>query len=744
MLEFRGNPKTTIQKPIRQEDLPQGLPQTKVTLLHSSFLKLLICLFLVLVTLIAYFEVQNNEFINLDDDLYVTDNPYVSKGLNLKGILWAFTSIYRGHWHPITWLSHMIDYNFYGRNPGGHHITNLLFHITNTLLLFLLLSRLTVTPWRSGFVAALFALHPLHVESVAWVAERKDVLSAFFWMLAMWGYVYYVQKPKLNRYLWITLCFILALMSKPMAVTLPFVLILLDYWPLGRLRFGEKDTILNPSFSNSMNIVHRKVPFIRLLWEKIPLLFLSAVMSLFTILAHQRSGALSSLDKLPLEIRIGNAFISYVKYISKMIWPDRLAVLYPHPITLPLWEVVGATLLLMIITTLVILAGRKHNYYIMGWFWYLGTLLPVIGLVQAGIQAMADRFMYIPIIGLFIMVVYGISDFLKEWRYRKLVLITSGGILLLILMIATMSQILLWRNSITLFSHTLQVTENNYLIHNNLGVTLKRQGRDQEASVHYRKALEINPRYSDAHYNLAAHLVREGKDQEAIGHFYEALKFKANKVEVYNDLGVTLTKQGRFREAATHFAEAIQINPNYAKSYLNWGILLIKQGKNEEAIPYFNKALQINPKDAKIHNNLGVALAATGNSKEAIAHYNQALRIDPNSADAHYNLGSLLTFQGKNQEALFHYYEVLRINPYDVQVHYKLANILIRQGKNQEAVIHLTEAIRIIPNYGEAHLALGMIYLVMRKKDLALDQYKILKTINNNMAKTLYKEISKH
>jgi len=721
-----------------------NLPRTKGLFSNPVVLKLLICLFLALVTLTAYWQVRNNEFINLDDDLYVTDNPYVCKGLTAKGIIWAFTSIHKGHWHPMTWISHMVDYSLYGLNPNGHHIANLLFHIANTLLLFLLLYRMTNLPWRSGFVAALFALHPLHVESVAWVAERKEVLSAFFWILAMWTYVYYVEKPKVNRYLLVASCFLLALMSKPMAVTFPFALLLLDYWPLGRLRFGKTDNGLNPTTLGSGNVCHRKVSVLGLVLEKVPLFLISAVLSLFTIFAHWGSGAISSLDKLPLEIRIENAFVSYVKYIAKMIWPDRLAVLYPHPITLPLWEVVGATLLLMIITTLVILAGRKRNYYIMGWFWYLGTLLPVIGLVQAGIQAMADRFMYIPIIGLFIMVVYGISDFLMGWRYGKVVLATSGGVLLLILMVATMSQVQLWRTSVMLFSHTLRVTDDNYLIHNNLGVTLAKQGKDQEAAIHYRKALEINPRYTDAHYNLAALLVRQRKAQEAIDHFNEALKIKPNRVDVHNDLGVILAKQGKIQEAAIHFAEAIQINPNYARSYFNWGILLIQQGKNEEAIPYFNKALQINPNDPTIHNNLGAALAGVGRPEEAIAHYNQALQINPDYVDAHLNLGSLLTFQRKDQEAVPHYYEALRINPSDARAHYELGAILVRQEKKREAIFHLTEAVRIIPNYGEAHLTLGMLYLAMGKKDLALAQYRILKTINNNMAKTLYQKISKH
>jgi tetratricopeptide (TPR) repeat protein len=718
------------------------MSQTKILLPNSYLLQLFICLFLTSITLAAYWQVRHNEFINLDDDLYVTDNSYVCKGLTAEGIVWAFTSIHKGHWHPITWISHMLDYNLYGLNPSGHHMTNLLFHLANTVLLFLLLRQMTASFWRSGFVAALFALHPLHVESVAWVAERKDVLSAFFWILAMWAYLYYVEKPKINRYLLVVSCFLLSLMSKPMAVTLPFVLILLDLWPLGRLRLGRKGNGLNPSSSYSMNAVPRNLPFVHLVREKIPLFFLAAALSLFTILAHWGSGAVSSLDKLPLEIRIGNALVSYVKYIEKMLWPDRLAVLYPHPIVLPLWEVLGAALSLVIISVVLTLIGRKHPYYIFGWLWYLGTLLPVIGLVQAGPQAMADRFTYIPMIGLFIIVIFAISDSLKGWRYNKLAFVASGTLLFLVLIISTILQVQIWRNSVTLFSHTLRVTDNNSIIHNNLGVTLARQGKDQEAVVHYRKALETNPFYADAHDNLGALLARQGKDQEAIVHFMETLRIKPDRVEAHNNLGVILARQGKVQEAIAHFAKAVSLNPDYAEAHFNLGSLLVQQGRNKEAVLYFEEACRIKPKKDKIHNSLAAALAAIGRTEEAITHYNQALQINPGNTDAHYNLGSLLTLQGKDQEAVPHYYEVLRINPSDAQSHYELANILFRQKKNQEAAAHLAEAIRITPNYGEAHLTLGMVYLAMGKKDLAFAQYKILKKINKNLAVALYQKIT--
>lgn len=721
MPEFKAHQKTFSQKPIHQGNPPQ-----------IKTLKLLIGLLLVLATLVAYWQVGNNEFINLDDDLYVTDNPHVKEGLTLRGVLWAFTTMHAGHWHPMTWLSHLLVYDLYALNPSGHHMVNLLFHVANTLLLFFLFQRMTGAPWPSGFVAALFALHPLHVESVAWVAERKDVLCAFFWILTMWAYVLYVERPKLNRYLLVVLCFILALLSKPMAVTLPFVLLLLDDWPLGRLQLEKSE-----------NSDHRRVTISRLILEKTPLFFITAVLSLLTILAQSKGGAVTAIGKLPFEIRIGNALVSYVRYISKMIWPDGLAVLYPHPIILPLWEIVGATLLLAMITALVIRVGRKHSYYRVGWLWYLGTLVPVIGLVQVGIQAMADRFTYIPLIGLFMMIAYGVPDILVGWRYRRIALMTSVSLILLILMITTLSQVKLWQNSVRLFNHTLKVTVNNPLIHNNLGVALARQGKDQEAMVHYRKALEIIPNYADVYVNLGILLSRQGRDQEALAHFIQALQFNPDNIEAHNNLGVILSKEGKTQDAIAHFTKALRINPNYAEAYSNLGISLLHQGRIQEAIDHLNQALRINPKDAKVHQNLGIALTSQGKIEEAIVHLTQALQINPNNADAHYSLASLLSRQGKDPEALGHYTEALRMNPRDAQAHYELGVILFRQGKNQEAIDHLAEAVRIIPNYGEAHLTLGMIYLGMGKKDLALAEYKILKTINTHLANTLYQNISK-
>jgi len=375
-------------KVVTQKGKEKGKPsQTQGWSFHNHGLKLLISLFLILTTLVAFEQVRNHAFLNLDDNIYVTENRQVQSGLTFKSLAWAFTAMHAGLWHPLTWLSHMLDCELYGLNPGGHHLTNLLFHIVNTLLLFLVFKRMTGRLWMSGFIAALFALHPLHVESVAWVAERKDVLSTFFWMLTMWAYMRYVEGPGLNRYLLVLLSFTLGLLSKPMLVTLPFVLLLLDYWPLGRFQFGQLSGNSKLSTSKLISSSDQRSVALRLVLEKAPFFLLSALSSILTIFAAQRAGAVASLEYHPFESRFANALVSYVSYIEKMIWPHHLAVFYPYPEAFPIWKVAGAGLLLVFVSFLVILAARKRPYLVVGWFWYLGTLVPVIGLMQAGSQA---------------------------------------------------------------------------------------------------------------------------------------------------------------------------------------------------------------------------------------------------------------------------------------------------------------------------------------------------------------------
>ena len=516
------------------------MPMTINTAHKKTFFKIrldfLVCLFLVITTLVVYWQVKNHEFIGFDDVTYVTKNPHLQAGLSLEGITWAFTSERAGNWHPLTWLSHMLDIQVYGMAPGRHHLTNVLFHIMNTLLLFLVFRRMTGALWQSAFVAALFALHPLHVESVAWIAERKDVLSTFFWMLTMGAYVWYVERQGFLRYLPVLLFFILGLLAKPMLVTLPFVLLLLDYWPLSRFQFGHQ---------NGNIVIQQKSVVIRLICEKIPLFALAAASCIVTLFAQQSGGAICSFSAFPINIRIANALVSYVGYIVKMLWPHQLAVLYPHPGMLPWIQVIGACLLLVFISILAVMTLKRRPWLIVGWVWYIVTLVPVIGLVQVGSQAMADRYTYVPLIGIFIMIAWGIPELLSGWRNRKIGLSTMAVACLLVLMATTWFQVRYWANSVTLFERALAVTENNYVLHSNLGVTLFSKGRVDEAIGHFHNAMRINPRFAEVHNNLGIILIRKGKLEEAVAHFREALRIKPGYVDVQNNLEKALVLQGK-------------------------------------------------------------------------------------------------------------------------------------------------------------------------------------------------------
>ncbi|MGD8313734.1 MAG: tetratricopeptide repeat protein, partial [Syntrophobacterales bacterium] len=597
--------------------------------MQTNRLPRLVYLVLIFVTLVVFHQLPSHDFINLDDDILVYENPHVHAGLNKEGIAWAFTTFEAYNYHPLTWLSHMLDCELFGLRPGMHHLTNLLFHLMNTALLLFVLRRMTGALWRSGFVAALFALHPLHVESVAWVAERKDLLSAFFWFLSIWAYARYTERPGLNRYLPVLLFFSLGLLAKPMVVTLPFVLLLLDFWPLGRTQFHQAGTDNRP--------LQQKVSVFRLVWEKIPLFALAAISIVVTFAAQQQGGALKSLEAFPLTTRIANALISYLSYIGKMIWPHNLAVYYPHSGSIPVWQAAGAGLTLICVTVLVIWTARKRPYLAVGWLWYLGTLVPVIGLVQVGSQAMADRYTYLPLVGLFIALAWGVPCLFAGWRHRQSMLAILATIVLVSFTVCTWLQLRHWQNSITLFQHTLQVTTNNHFAHNNLGVALAQDGRLNEAISHYSEALRLKPGAFEVHNNLANALAAQGSVDEAIQHYFEALRLEPDYDKAHNNLGNVLAGTGRGEEAIIHYSEAIKINPDYAGAHYNLANALAAQGSVDEAIQHYFEALRILPDWAGAHNNLGVSLEKSGKLKEAIAHYHEALRIRPDYAKARNN-----------------------------------------------------------------------------------------------------------
>ena len=534
----------------------------------------------------------------------------------------------------------MLDCQLFGLRPGLHHLTSLLFHLANCVLLFLILRKMTGALWRSAFVAALFAIHPLHVESVAWVAERKDVLSAFFWFLTIWAYARYAEQPGLRRYLLVLLFFGLGLMSKPMVVTLPFVLLLLDYWPLGRLQWQNVRTVSEFDIPGAS--------LFRLIWEKIPLFALTAATIIATVVVQEKVGALKSLEAFPLQTRIANALVSYISYMAKMIWPHKLAVYYPHPGTIPVWQVAGSGLLLLCVSVLVIKAAKNRPYLAVGWLWYLGTLVPVIGLVQVGSQAMADRYTYLSLVGLFIMIAWGLPGLLAGWHHRRNAFAIASAILLLGCVVGTWWQVGHWQNSTTLFQHTVKVTSDNHFAHNNLGVALARGGRLDEATYHYSQALRIKPDRAEVHNNLGNALAAQGNVDRAVGHYYQALEIDPHNARAYNNLGNLLANQGKTEEAINHYTEALKLEPDYAGAHYNLGTVLAEQGRTEESINHITEALRIMPYWAGAHNNLGVLLERRGRLDEAIRHYSEALRLDPNYAKAQTNLERALSLVDKS------------------------------------------------------------------------------------------------
>jgi hypothetical protein len=585
---------------------------------------LLISLFLAAATLIAFWQVTDSDFIRYDDGEYVTQNPHIQHGLTMEGIRWAFTTLYVGNWHPLTWISHMLDVELFGFKPHWHHVTNLLFHIANTLLLFLVLRRMTKATWQSAVVAALFALHPLHVESVAWVAERKDVLSTFFWMLTLGAYVFYVERPGLQRYLAVILFFALGLIAKPMLVTLPFVLLLLDYWPLERFRpkesSGEIRSANHPASAERRKEKTRKKrsaigalaaqkPAARpnpwagirpLLWEKIPFFVLTALSCLVTFLAQQQAGAVRSIEVFPPGVRVANAFVSYVAYIGKMFWPANLAVLYPHPGMWPLGQALGAVFLLIAVTALVVRSATRFPYFAVGWFWYLGTLVPVIGFVQVGSQAMADRYTYIPLIGLFIMAAWGIPKLLKKWRYRNEALLALSLLILLCLFMVTRTQVGYWKDSLTLFDHTLNVTDRNSTIYYNRGVVYNELGNPARAIGDYNRAIETNPRYADAYYNRGLAYISLDNFRQAIGDFDRAIEINPRFADAYNNRGAAYKDMGNLTRAMGDFDRAIVIDPENAKAYYNRAMINGSLGNHRQAFEDFKLAARYGYEDARI------------------------------------------------------------------------------------------------------------------------------------------------
>jgi Flp pilus assembly protein TadD len=584
---------------------------------------LLILLALVCVVLVAYWYVGECDFIGFDDDLYVSENPYVVAGLTSQGVAWALTAGHASTWQPLVWLSYMADSEIHGLNPSWFHRTNLLIHIANILLLFAFLAWSTKAIWRSAAVAALFALHPIHVESVAWVAERKDVLSGFFWFLTLICYTWYVKRGKFWRYSLVFLCLCLGLMAKPMLVTIPFVLLLLDYWPFNRSSLGAR----------------------RLVLEKLPLLVPVAVSSLITYSVQKAGGSVMSLDQIPFIARLGNAPVFYVQYLMKCSWPMDLAILYPHPGVVPGWQTILAIIALSGVTVLVFKKATRCPFATTGWLWFLGTFVPVIGLVQIGLHGIADRFAYIPLIGIYILVVWGMHLVVGESKRGKWIITLTLVHVIMLLAVRTRLQTRKWKDGETLFAHATKVTENNWAMHNCLGAALQRQNRMPEATKQFLIAASINETRPRIHYNIGCALQMQNKFEQAIEHYNTALKLEPGHIKANFNLGCGYDAAGDVMGAHSHYQGVLSVAPNHVRALNNMGGLFLRQNRFKDAVRYYEMAIECDPSYVNARYNLGAVLYRQGAALEAAKHFLEVITIDPEHPGAKQALVKILGLQ---------------------------------------------------------------------------------------------------
>jgi tetratricopeptide (TPR) repeat protein len=648
-------------------NLPENRTKSQLKIPGNAWL----CFLLVLSILAIYWQVLGFEFVNYDDDRYVTRNPMVQQGLTWESVKWAFSSTHAEFWHPLTWLSHMLDTQLFGLNPAGHHFSNLLLHIINTLLLFWIFATATGHQWRSYMVAALFALHPLHVESVAWVAERKDVLSTFFWMLTTLMYVGYAKNPGMRRYMQVSICLILGLMTKPMLVTLPFVFLLLDLWPLKRLNLPLPVKIDHKSVWQQACLLIR---------EKIPLFTITAVFSIITFIAQTADRHAGSFGH-PLDERLATSLVSYIIYLIKTVWPFQLAVFYPYPDRYSFWQVAGAFLILAIITFGVIRAVQRCPYLPVGWFWYMGTFLPVIGIVQVGAHATADRYTYIPLIGIFIMIAWGFHHLLAGWRHQKLVVCIGAPLIVGFFMAVAFTQIGHWQNSSLLFENALKNTRDNYLAYNNLGNIFFRKGQIEIAKNYYTSAIQIEPEFAVAHGNLGATLVRKGKIRQAIDQFNLALSIDPGQKGARQNLGNTLAAVESIRaEIATTKKIAETDSENHQLKY-ELGTLYQSLGETKNAIQQYERIPTTHPQFVPAVKQLAGIQKEIGNYREAIGLYQKVLKIEPQSADIPYKIAILHADYNNIDESVFWFKKALKkgFNNWE----------LVRSNRNMNPVVQI-------------------------------------------------------
>ena len=656
----------------------------------SKKTRALICLLLAVVTLGVYWQVHGFGFVNLDDTDYVTENPMVKRGLTFGGIVWAFTHFHSSNWHPLTWISHMLDCQLFGLNPAGPHIVNVLFHAANSVLLFLLLQRLTGTQWRSAIVAGLFAWHPLHVESVAWISERKDVLSTFFGLLSLLAYTKYADEMKTQgtkirgwRALSIGL-FALSLLAKPMLVTLSFVMLLLDLWPLQRIDNHGWRTFLSKAYG-------------RLVKEKLPWFALVTASCAVTLAAQ--APVMATAARFPIGVRLVNAIESYFWYAEKTFWPTKLAAFYPMEYERQLLPFILMVLWLVVACIVAVLAIRRRPFLFVGWFWFIGTLVPVVGLVQVGSQGMADRYSYVPLIGLFIVIVWTAHDIFNRSKTSAAIGGLTASAALAALTVATYFQAGHWKSTFTLFSHAVAVTDNNDFALAGLGGALYEMKRDDDALKMYRLSLEINPRAADVHKDMGLALARKGDSEAALQEYEKAVELEPGNAVLQNFLAETLAAREKNDQALPHFIEAARLKPDNAQFQNDLAVALVAAGKRAEATEHYQWAALLEPGNARYQNNLATALLRTGDFAAALEHYRAAIAADPKFAEPCSNLGALFFYRRQYDDAAQQYQHAMQLNPTDAGIRFNAARTFLKLHDVKNALAQFTEAARLRPDW---------------------------------------------
>jgi tetratricopeptide (TPR) repeat protein len=642
--------------------------------------RLYIAIYLVLAAVVVwvYAPVRHYPFINLDDPDYVYMNPQVQSGLTADNVAWAFKSGFASNWHPVTWLSLMLDRQLFGVDAGAYHMSNVAIHALNTVLLFLLWFRMTNYPWRSAAVAALFALHPLRLESVVWVSERKDLLCGLFWLLTTWMYVQYARhrnrRARTTYYIASLIFFSLGLMSKPMMVTLPCVLILLDFWPLQRVQWS-------------------KIQLRGAVVEKLPFFGLAVISSVITVIVQTHARA--SLESVPMTTRLGNAVVSYQRYLHKIFWPSNLAVFYPHPGRWPIWYVCASLIVVAGVSWWVVQRSRTHICMAIGWLWFVAVLLPVIGLVQAGSQSMADRFTYIPAIGIAIMLVWGVAEWSLKTKSGRVIGPAFVGLLVIFCALSTRAQLKFWRDNETLYSRAIAVTRDNNVAYINRGYEFASQKRYAEAIADFESVLRHMPDNADALANRGTAYAKQGAMEKAFNDFVAALKVSPTQAGANNGMGRLLEQGGHYDVAIPYFQRALAAKPNFADAESNWGYALAAKGDVGAAISHYEKALRMDGNNAEAHNNLGIALAQLDRVDEAATHLAKAVALDPKDAQAQNNYANVLAGAGRLDEAAAHYQQALKLKPDYLSARSNFGRILTRQKKWDQAIVEFEAAHKV-------------------------------------------------